>query len=105
MNFKIIELQPNANQIMKLTSIFSILFVSLFFIANILTEDNRVTTMKALPSSTTLYDTGSNTLPIHSHSSLDESDIKTQSGMSSHVSNYINAWQLSKVTSAFHKSV
>ena len=105
MNFKIIELQPNSNQIMKLTSIFSILFVSMFFIANMLTEDNRVVTVKALPPSTTLDDTGSKTLPIQSHSSLDESDIKIQSGMSSHVSNYINAWQLSKVTSAFQKSV
>ena len=105
MNFKIIELQPNANLIMKLTSIFSILFVSLFFITNILTEDNRAATVKALPSSTALYDTESKTLPIQSHSSLDESDIKMQSGMSSHVSNYINAWQLSKATTAFQKSV
>ena len=105
MNFKIIELQPNSNQIMKLISIFSIVFVSMFFIANILTEDNRVATVKALPSSTASYDTGSKTLPIQSHSSLDESDIKMQSGMSSHVSNYINAWQLSKVTTAFEKSV
>ena len=105
MNFKIIDLQPNANQIMKVFSIFSILFVSLFFIANILTEDDRVATVNALPSSTTLSDTGSKTLAIQSHSSLDWSDIKMQSEMSSHVSNYINAWQLSKVTSAFQKSV
>ena len=104
MNFKIIELQPNSNQIMKLTSIFSILIVSVFIIANLLTEDSRVTALKALPPSTTFYDTGSKTLPIQSHSSLDESDIKMQSGMSSHVSNYINAWQLSKVTSSFQKS-
>ena len=105
MNFKIIELQPNSNQIMKLTSIFSILFVSMFFIANMLTEDNMVVTVKALPPSTTLDDTGSKTLPIQSDSSLHESDIKMQSEISSHVSNYINAWQLSKVTSAFQKSV
>jgi hypothetical protein len=105
MNFKIIELQPNPNQIMKLTSIFSILFVSMFFIANILTEDNRAATVKDLSSSTTLYDPGSKTLPIQSDSSLDESDIKIQSGMSSHVSNYINAWQLSKVTTSFQKPV
>jgi hypothetical protein len=115
MKYKIINLQPNANnQIMKLTSIFSILFGSMFLIAINLSDDNRVVTVKALeptqviksvPSSATLPDIKSKDSSIQSHSSFDESDVKIQSEMSSHVSNYINAWQLSKVTSASQKSV
>lgn len=76
----------------------------MFVITNILTEDNRVVTVKASPS-TTLSEIKPKDLSIQSHSSLDDSDIKIQSGISSHVSNYINAWQLSKVTSAFQKSL
>ena len=114
MNLRIIDQQPHANQTMKLTIIFSILFVSMFLIAIVMTEDNRVVTVKAIPStqiiktmpsSTTLSAIQNKDPSIQSHSSSDEVDIKMQSGISSHVSNFINAWQLSKVTSAFQKTL
>ena len=39
MNFRNINSQQNTNQVIKLASIFSIFFVSVFYMANILTED------------------------------------------------------------------
>ena len=78
--------------------------------AHILTEDKGVINVIYTPraqvptfeSSLTIGDdVESNDLAIQSHKSLDESKITKQSGTSSFVSNYINAWKLSKASSVF----
>ena len=77
---------------------------------HILTEDkgviNAIYTPRAqvptFESSLTIGDdVESKDLAIQSHKSLDESKITKQSGTSSFVSNYINAWKLSKASSVF----
>ena len=76
------------------------------FMAIILTEDKRVVDEKSIPrsqvptSSTMGDDVESKDLAIQSHKSLDESKITKQSGTSSSISNYVNAWELSKAISA-----
>ena len=93
----------------KPTSIFSILFVSMFFMTTILTEDKGVINVKSIPkaqlptpesSLAMVSDVESEDLAIPSHKSLDESKITEQSGTSSFISNYVNAWELSKAISA-----
>ena len=79
------------------------------FMAIILTEDKRVVNEKSIPrsqvptsesSSTMGDDVESKDLTIQSHKSLDESKITKQSGTSSSISNYVNAWKLSEANSA-----
>ena len=98
----------------KLASIFSIFFVSVFYMAHILTEDKGVinviyTPRAQVPTSesslTMVSDVGSEDLAIQSHKSLDESITPEQSGTSSYVSNYINAWKLNEANSAFQTTV
>ena len=94
----------------KLASIFSILFVSMFSMAIISAEDKTVVNVKSKPraqveaiesSSTMGYEVDSKDLTTQSHESLDEYEITKQSGTGSFVSNYINAWKLSKASSVF----
>ncbi len=95
---------------MKLTSLFSILFISIFYIAITLAEDKGVVNVSSIPraqvptsesSSNLVSDVESKDLTIQSHESLDESKITKQSGIGSFISNYINAWKLSKANSVF----
>jgi hypothetical protein len=81
---------------------------------HILTEDkgviNAIYTPRAqvptFESSLTIGDdVESKDLAIQSHKSLDESKITKQSGTSSYVSNYINAWKLNEANSAFQTTV
>ena len=108
MNFRNINSQLYTDQMTKPTSIFSILFVSMFFMTTILTEDKSVVDEKSIQrpqlptpesSSTLGDDVEPNDLAIQSHISLDESKITEQSGTSSFISNYVNAWELSKAIS------
>jgi len=110
MNFRNINSQQNTNQVIKLASIFSIFFVSVFYMANILTEDKgdinviynpRAQVPTSQSSLTMVSDVESEDLAIQSDKSLDESKITKQSGTGSYVSNYINAWKLSKASSVF----
>lgn len=110
MNFRNINLQQNTNQMMKLTSLFSILFISIFCIAITLAEDKAVVNMSSIPraqvptsesSSNLVSDVESKDLTIQSHESLDETKTTKQSGTGSFISNYINAWKLSKANSVF----
>jgi hypothetical protein len=114
MNFQNINSQQNTNQITKLASIFSILFVSMLYTAITLTEDKGVINVKSLPraqvptsesSLTMVSDVESKGLTIQSDKSLDESKITKQSGKSSYISNYVNAWKLSEANSAFQMNV
>ena len=79
-----------------------------------LTEDKGVINVKSIPraqvptsesSLTMVSDVESKDLTIQSHKSLDESKITKQSGTSSFISNYINAWKLSEANSAFQMTV
>jgi hypothetical protein len=110
MNFSKSNSEQNSNQIMKLTSIFSILFVSIFYMTIILTEDKGLANVKSISrvqvpisesSSTMVSDVEPKDLTVQSHESLDESKITMQSGTASSISNYINAWKLSKANSVF----
>jgi hypothetical protein len=114
MNFQNINSQQYTDQMPKLTSIFSILFVSMFIITIILTDDKWGLNEKSIPrpqlptsesSSTIGDDFESKDLIIPSHKYLDESKITKQSGTSSFISNYINAWKLSKANSAMQMIV
>jgi hypothetical protein len=49
---------------------------------------------------TMVSDVESKGLTIQSDKSLDESKITKQSGKSSYISNYVNAWKLSEANSA-----
>ena len=98
----------------KLTSIFSILFVSMFIMTIILTDDKWGLNKKSIPSpqlptsessSTIGDDFKSKDLIIPSHKYLDESKITKQSGTSSYVTNYINAWKLNEANSAMQMIV
>ena len=110
MNFRNINSQQNTHQMTKLASIFSILFVSMFSMAIISAEDKTVVNVKSKPraqveaiesSSTMGSEVDSKDLATQSHESLDEYEITKQSGTGSFVSNYINAWKLSKASSVF----
>jgi ligand-binding sensor domain-containing protein len=110
MNFQNINSQQNTHQMMKLASIFSILFVSMFSMAIISAEDKGVVNVKSKPraqvaaieSSLTMGDeVNSKDLTPQSDESLDEYEITKQSGTGSFISNYINAWKLSKAGSVF----
>jgi len=114
MNFQNINSQQYTDQMPKLTSIFSILFVSMFIMTIILTDDKGGVNEKSIPrpqlptsesSSTIRDDSESKDLIIPSHKYLDESKITKQSGTSSFISNYINAWKLSKANSAMQMIV
>ena len=114
MNFRTTNSRQNTNQMIKLASIFSIFFLSVFYMAHILTEDKGVinviyTPRAQVPTSesslTMVSDIESKDLAIQSHKSLDESKITKQSGTSSHVSNYINAWKLNEANSAIQTTV
>ena len=81
---------------------------------HILTEDkgviNAIYTPRAqvptFESSLTIGDdVESKDLAIQPDKSLDESKITKQSGTSSYVSNYINAWKLNEANSAFQTTV
>ena len=110
MNFRNINSQQNAHQMMKLVSIFSILFVSMFSMAIISAEDKAVVNVKSKPReqvptiespSTMGNGVDSKDLTTQSHESLDEYEITKQSGTGSFISNYINAWKLSNASSVF----
>lgn len=114
MNFQNINSQQYTDQMPKLTSIFSILFVSMFIMTIILTDDKGDVNEKSIPkpqlptsesSSTIGDDFESKDLTIPSHKYLDESKITKQSGTSYFISNYINAWKLSKANSAMQMIV
>ncbi len=98
----------------KLTLIFSILFVSLFIMTIILTDDKWGLNEKSIlrlklptseSSSTIGDDFESKDLIIQSHKYLDESKITKQSGTSSFISNYIIAWKLNEANSAMQMIV
>jgi len=110
MKFQNINSQQYTDQMPKLTSIFSILFVSMFSMAIISAEDKTVVNVKSKPraqveaiesSSTMGSEVDSKDLTTKSHESLNEYEITKQSGTGSFVSNYINAWKLSKASSVF----
>ncbi|MDN5868209.1 MAG: hypothetical protein L0H55_12540 [Candidatus Nitrosocosmicus sp.] len=114
MNFRNINSQQDTNQMMKLTSIFSIFFSTLIFVAIVITEDKGIVTLKSIsstpvttsePSLTAISDVKSKDLTIPSDSSSDESEIAKPSGTSSTVSNYINAWKLSKANLVFQMTI
>ena len=114
MNFRNTNSRQNTNQMIKLASIFSIFFVSVFYMAHILTADKEVinviyTPRAQVPTSqsslTMVSDVESKDLAIQPDKSLDESKITKQSGTSSFISNYINAWKLSKANSAMQMIV
>src|SRR5687768_9481844 len=107
MGFQNISSKQENNQMMKLTSLFSILFSTLILVAIIITEDKGIVTLKSIssipvttsePSLTTVSDVQSKDLNIPSS---EGAEITKQQGTSSTVSNYINAWKLSKSNSAF----
>ncbi len=114
MNFQNINSQQYTDQMPKLTSIFSILFVSMFIMTIILTDDKWGLNEKSIPrpqlstsesSSTIGDDFESKDLIIPSHKYLDESKITKQSGTSSFISNYIIAWKLNEANSAMQMIV
>ena len=114
MNFQNINSPQNANQLIKLATIFSIFIVSVFYMAHILTEDKGVIDVIYTPraqvptselSSTMVSDVESEDLASQSDKSLDESKITEQSGTGYYVSNYINAWKLNEANSAFQTTV
>ena len=114
MNFRNTNSRQNTNQMIKLASIFSIFFVSVFYMAHILTEDKGVIDVIYTPraqvptselSSTMVSDVESEDLASQSDKSLDESKITEQSGTGYYVSNYINAWKLNEANSAFQTTV
>lgn len=86
----------------------------MFCTAILLAQDKGVVNMKLIPgvkgptpesSSTMVSDVESKDLTIKSHESLDEFKITKQSGTGSFISNYINAWKLSKANSVFVMTV
>lgn len=110
MNIPSINLEPNCLHTLKLTSIFSTFFVSLIIVAIVFTDDKEDVTLKSVsstpvttsePALTTVTDVKSKDLTPSLIQSSDKSEIAKQSGTSSSVSNYFNAWKLSKVTPAF----
>lgn len=107
MKYQNIVLKNKSNQMVKLIPIFSILFVSLFFVAILLTGDKESVTAKSIaeagpsssePSLTTVSEVVLNDQATYLHTSADESKTTKQSGTSSSISNYVNAWKLSKAT-------
>jgi len=97
----------HSSQITKLIAIFSILFASVFFIAILLSEDKGLVTAKAMPgvsvpvpesSLVTVSEEESEDTVTYTDISTDEPETTKQSGTSSSISNYVNAWKLSKVT-------
>jgi hypothetical protein len=110
MNFRNINSQQNTHQMMKLASIFSILFVTMFSMAIISVEDKAVANVKSKPraqveaiesSATMGAEVDSKDPTTQSHESLDKYEITKQSGTGSFILNYINAWKLSKASSVF----
>lgn len=97
----------NSNQMMKILSIFSILFASVFIVVILFSEDKGVVTAKAMsnvPASvseqslTTAPGAESEDTTTKSYQSSDEPKITKQSAIGSSISNYVNAWKLTKVT-------
>lgn len=93
MSFQNINSQQDTNQMMKLTSIFSILFISVFFMTFILAEDKGVVNVKLIPTaqvptseslSTMVSEVKLKDLSIQSHESLDEPKITKQAGTGSY---------------------
>lgn len=97
----------NSNQMIKLVSIFSVLFASAFFVTFLLSENKDILSAKAMievpapsheTSMTTVSESGLKDPATYSHISAEEPKTTKQSGTSSSISNYVNAWKLSKVT-------
>lgn len=110
MNISSINTPQNSLHTLKLTSIFSTLFVSLIFVAIVFTEYKGDVTLKSVssvlvttsePELTTVSDIKSKVLSPSLIPYSDKSGIAKQSGTSSSVSNYFNAWKLSKVAPTF----
>jgi hypothetical protein len=114
MNFRNTNSRQNTNQVIKLASIFSIFFVSMFYMAHTLTEDKGDINVIYIPRAqvptpesalTMVSDVETEDPAIQSDKSLDESKITEQSGTSSYISNHVNAWKLSEANSAFQINV
>ena len=108
MNYQNIELKKNSNQMVKLVPIFSILFVSMFFVAIFIAGDKEaviaksnaeVPVLDAEHSLTAVSEIGIKDPVTYSHISTEEPKSIKQSGTGSSISNYVNAWKLSKATS------
>lgn len=94
----------------RLAIMFSILFVSLIFVTMMLTQEKVFVNGESSNTPFTKSFEHSNMTvslseSINAHSQKDvesgHSKVKDQSGTSSSISNYVNAWRLSKVTPAF----
>lgn len=107
MNDQDFNFQNNKNKTRGLTSIFSIIFVSLFFVTIALSQEKETVSDKSMTSVSLLTSesiitpinvANQQTMAIQINHGLKSSEIIEPTGTSSSISNYVNAWKLSKVT-------
>ncbi|HET6589854.1 MAG TPA: hypothetical protein VFG45_06805 [Candidatus Nitrosocosmicus sp.] len=109
MNIQTINFKTSTNKTFRLTSIFSIFFVTLFLVATALTDEKENTNAKTFSSLpieasdmpvTTMNGIEPQVVSIQTTHDSQQPGIAKQTGTGSSISNYVNAWKLSKVTPA-----
>jgi hypothetical protein len=110
MSIQTINFKTSTNKTFRLTSIFSIFFVTLFLVTIALTDEKESTNAKtftSLPTTasempdTTMNGVEPQDTSIQTNHDSQQPEIAKQTGTGSSISNYVNAWKLSKVTPAY----